>query len=78
MTANAQSRAYGDANPELTYVVGGRARQRRPVGGRARDDGDQSQQVGTYEITQGTLAASSNYAVTYTSDTSRSIHARSR
>ena len=45
VTADAKSRAYGDANPALTYQVGGAGSgQRRHAVGRAGDVGDDSQQ----------------------------------
>ena len=70
--ADAQSRAYGDANPVLTYEVGG-------SGGPGLVNGDTlsgalatsattASNVGVYEINQGTLAASANYALNYTSN----------
>ena len=66
VTADAKSRAYGDVNPALTYQVGGAglANGDTPVGC-AGDIGDDASNVGTYGITQGTLAASGNYALNY-------------
>ncbi len=67
VTADSQSMVYGTSVPTLTYVVGG--------GGLVNGDGltgvlattaSSTSNVGSYGITQGTLAASSNYALTYT------------
>ena len=66
VTADAQSRTYGDANPALTYQV--------TAGSRVNGDGftgglsttaTGTSNVGSYAITQGDLALSSNYALTY-------------
>ena len=60
-----QSKIYGDVNPVYTYgftpaLVGGDAFS----GALSRDAGED---VGLYDITQGTLALSSNYTLTFTS-----------
>ncbi len=66
VTADAQSRAYGDANPALTYVVGGRGLVNGDaLTGALATVATTASGVGAYAITQGTLAASANYAVTY-------------
>jgi hypothetical protein len=66
VTANAQSRAYGDANPALTYQVGGSGLANGDtLSGALATSATVASNVGTYGITQGTLAASSNYALTY-------------
>ena len=66
VTANAQSRAYGDANPGFTYVVGGSGLVNGDqLAGALATTADQRSSKGTYDITQGSLAASSNYAVTF-------------
>jgi hypothetical protein len=68
VTADAQSRLYGDANPLLTYAVAG-------VGGTGLVNGDTlsgalavtagtASSIGNYAIAQGTLA-NANYAITY-------------
>ena len=64
MTANAQSRIYGDANPTLTYVSTGLVNGDTLTGILATTATTTSN-VGSYAITQGALAASSNYALTY-------------
>ena len=54
VTADAQSRAYGDANPALTYQVGGAGLgngDSRRV--RWRPSATAASDVGTYGITQG-------------------------
>jgi filamentous hemagglutinin family protein len=66
VTANAQSRAYGDANPALTYQVGGSGLANGDsLSGALATSATVASNVGVYGITQGTLAASSNYALTY-------------
>jgi filamentous hemagglutinin family protein len=65
VVADAQSRAYGAANPTLTYVATGLVNGDALTGLLATTAGGTSN-VGSYAITQGTLAASANYALTYT------------
>jgi MBG domain (YGX type) len=65
VTANAQSRAYGAANPSLTYVSAGLVNG-DTLSGLLATSATTTSNVGSYSITQGTLAASSNYALTYT------------
>ena len=66
ITADALSRIYGNTNPALTFTTGGLGLVNGDTltGGLATTAGITSN-VGTYGITQGTLAASSNYALTY-------------
>jgi gliding motility-associated-like protein len=66
ITANAgQSKTYGNVNPTLTYTVGapGLAFADTFSGNLSRAAGEN---VNTYAITQGTLAISANYAITFT------------
>ncbi|NGM38654.1 filamentous hemagglutinin N-terminal domain-containing protein, partial [Methylobacterium sp. DB0501] len=66
LTADAQSRVYGDANPALTYQVGGRGLVNGDaLTGVLATTADARSNVGAYAIGQGSLAASSNYAVSY-------------
>ncbi len=65
VTANALSRAYGAANPTFTYATTGLVNG-DSVGGALATAAQATSNVGSYAITQGTLAASSNYALTYT------------
>ncbi|MBN8940965.1 MAG: filamentous hemagglutinin N-terminal domain-containing protein [Rhizobiales bacterium] len=66
VTANAASRAYGDANPVFTYgVTSGSLVNGDTLSGALATSATATSNVGLYGITQGTLAASSNYAVTY-------------
>ena len=63
VTADAQGKDYGDADPALTYtytpsLVGSDTFS----GSLSRAAGEN---VGTYAITQGTLALSGNYTITY-------------
>ena len=65
VTANAQSRVYGAANPTLTYNETGLVNGDTLTGALATTATTTSN-VGAYGITQGTLAASSNYTLSYT------------
>ena len=62
VTADAQSKVYGEADPTLTYNVTGLVGNDALTGELTRDAGEN---VGTYAITQGTLAASSNYDLVF-------------
>jgi hypothetical protein len=74
LTANNQSKIYGNADPALTFSVGGLGLAVGDTnatvfsGGLARATGAVSTSgkdvVGSYAINQGTLAANSNYSVT--------------
>jgi filamentous hemagglutinin family protein len=67
VSANAQSRAYGDVNPALTYTVGGSGLVNGDsLLGSLANAATVVSGVGSYGIGQNTLAASSNYAMTYT------------
>ena len=64
VTADAKSRAYGDANPVLTYQVGGAGLANGDtLSGALATSATTASNVGVYGITQGTLAASSNYTL---------------
>ena len=66
VTADAMSRAYGDANPALTYQVGGAGLVNGDtLSGALATSATSASSVGMYGITQGTLAASSNYAFAF-------------
>jgi len=66
VTADAQSRAYGDANPVLTYQVGGSGLANGDaLSGALATSAAAASNAGVYGITQGSLAASSNYAFTF-------------
>jgi hypothetical protein len=60
ITANALSKTYGDADPALTYSVNGLVGGDELTGALSRAEGEN---VGTYAISQGTLAAGSNYSI---------------
>ncbi|MBB3932593.1 filamentous hemagglutinin family protein [Kaistia hirudinis] len=66
VTADAQSMIYGNSVPGLTYDIGGMGLVNgdQLSGGLATSASSMSS-VGAYAITQGSLAASSNYALTY-------------
>ncbi|MBN8945146.1 MAG: filamentous hemagglutinin, partial [Rhizobiales bacterium] len=66
ITADAKSRIYGDANPALTWqVTSGALVNNDSLSGSLATSATGTSNVGSYAVTQGTLAASSNYAVTY-------------
>jgi filamentous hemagglutinin family protein len=66
VTADAKSRAYGDANPALTYQVGGSGLVNGDtLSGALTTSATTSSDAGVYGITQGALAASSNYAFAF-------------
>jgi hypothetical protein len=66
ITADSFSRVYGNANPALTFVLGGQGLVNgdQLTGALATTAGLTSG-VGSYAITQGTLSAGANYTVTY-------------
>ncbi|MNX62745.1 hypothetical protein D3C86_937210 [compost metagenome] len=65
ITADALSRIYGDANPALTYRVGGLGLiNGDTLSGNLTTAATGASSVGVYGITQGTLG-NANYAVTY-------------
>jgi len=66
VTADAKSRAYGDANPALTYQVGGSGLVNGDtLSGALATSATTSSDAGVYGITRGSLAASSNYAFAF-------------
>ncbi|TKC65240.1 T9SS type B sorting domain-containing protein [Pedobacter hiemivivus] len=64
ITADAKTKIYGDADPALTYAVttGSLVGSDAFTGALTRTPGET---INTYAITQGTVALSSNYALTY-------------
>jgi hypothetical protein len=64
ITADAQSKTYGDVDPSLTYQItsGALAFSDAFIGSLTRDPGED---VGAHTITQGTVALNSNYDLTY-------------
>ena len=66
VTADNLSRIYGDANPALTYVVGGDGLVNNDtLSGGLATAATSTSNVGGYAITQGSLAASTNYLLSY-------------
>jgi hypothetical protein len=65
VTADAQSRLYGAANPALTYVSSGLVNG-DALSGSLATLATTTSNVGAYGVTRGTLAATSNYALSYT------------
>ena len=79
MTADAKSRDYGDANPALTYQVGGSGLSTATrLSGALATSATTASNVGSYGIGQGTLAASGNYALNYTGNNLTVVSGRSR
>ncbi|MFK4875308.1 MBG domain-containing protein, partial [Novosphingobium sp. ZW T3_23] len=67
VTADALSRLYGNANPALTYTLGGDGLVNGDtLSGALATAATTTSNVGTYGITQGSLAAGGNYALTFT------------
>ncbi|MEZ0297356.1 MAG: choice-of-anchor Q domain-containing protein [Candidatus Methylacidiphilales bacterium] len=72
ITANAAGKTYGDTDPSLTWSLtsgsyaAGDSAGSIFIGGLARTAGEN---VGLYGITQGTLAATANYQLTYQGNT---------
>ena len=68
--ANAQTKQYGDVDPELTYTVTGLHYNDQPTqvitGMLSREEGEE---VGSYFINQGTIQASTNYTLAFQSAT---------
>ncbi|MGU3496641.1 MBG domain-containing protein, partial [Xanthobacteraceae bacterium A53D] len=66
VTAAAQNRIYGNANPALTYTVGGSGLvSGDTLAGALATTATSQSDVGTYGITQGSLG-NANYAISYT------------
>jgi hypothetical protein len=66
VTADSQSKVYGDADPALTFTCVPALLNSDSFSGSLSRTGNGS--VGTYAVTQGTLTAGSNYAITLVSD----------
>ncbi|MBP2551603.1 filamentous hemagglutinin family protein [Neorhizobium galegae] len=68
VTADSKSKAYGDANPDLTWsVTNGNLVNGDNLSGALQTTANSASSVGAYNITQGTLAASANYDMTFAS-----------
>ncbi len=66
VTADTLSRKYGDANPALTYTVGGAGLVNGDtLTGALATTATLTTGVGTAAITQGSLAASANHSASY-------------
>ncbi len=63
VTADAKGKTFGAADPALTYTATGLVGNDALTGSLSRAEGEAP---GTYAITQGTLAASQNYTLTFT------------
>lgn len=61
--ADAKEKYFGDADPALTYTSEGLITGDAITGALTRDEGED---VGTYDIKQGTLTAGNNYTIEYT------------
>ncbi|OBQ27108.1 MAG: hypothetical protein AN485_24475, partial [Anabaena sp. MDT14b] len=70
VTADNKTRKYGETNPALTWTVGGDSLVNGDsLTGALTTAADTASGIGAYAINQGTLAASTNYAIAYTSGT---------
>ena len=66
ITADALTRSYGDANPVLTYTLGGSGLANNDtLGGALATVATGTSGIGSYAIARGTLTASPNYSVSY-------------
>ena len=66
VTADPQSRNLGDANPPLTFAVGGDGLVNGDtLSGALATDATSASPAGSFAITQGSLAASANYTLTF-------------
>ncbi|MBB6489313.1 YDG domain-containing protein [Rhizobium lusitanum] len=66
VAANNASRTYGDPNPPFSYSVGGAGLANGDLlAGSLTSAADRSSNPGSYVISQGTLAASSNYDLSF-------------
>jgi hypothetical protein len=63
VTAEAKSKAYGEADPELTYTSEGLINDDAITGTLTREAGENA---GVYAITLGELTAGNNYTISYT------------
>ena len=69
ITADAKTRAYGTANPILSYTVGGLANgdtAEAVLSGALATTATAGSPPGSYAITQGSLAANANYTISFT------------
>lgn len=66
ISANEQSKTYGDTDPELTYTVSGLKKGETNAVLTGALSRNACEDVGTYPITQGTLSAGNNYQISYT------------
>ncbi|SNU09461.1 Ig-like domain (group 2), partial [Lachnospiraceae bacterium] len=64
VTADAKTKAYGDADPELTYTAGDMLEGNEITGALTREEGEDA---GNYAIGKGTLDAGNNYVIDYIS-----------
>ncbi len=62
IAADAKTKKYGEDDPELTYAVSGLLNIDSITGSLTRSAGEN---IGQYEISQGTLAAGDNYEIIY-------------
>ena len=70
VTAHAVSRIYGDDNPWFDFSVGGQGLINGDIlSGALSTDATARSNVGSYAIEQGSLGASSNYALSYVGET---------
>ena len=79
VTADAQSKVYGDALPSLTYTVGGSGLVNGDtLAGALATAATANSDVGSYSITQGTLDAGNNYLFSASSFTGSTLSVTQR
>ena len=71
VTADGQTKVYGNSDPALTYSASGfqYADNAGSVASAAACRGPPDETVASYAIGQGTLAANANYTISYTAQT---------
>ncbi|MES2063738.1 MAG: cadherin-like beta sandwich domain-containing protein [Bacteroidota bacterium] len=65
VTANAQTKVYGNADPAFTYTATGVVGSDAPTGALSRVTPNTNRLVGDYAINQGDISYGSNYNITY-------------
>ena len=66
ITANAQTRTYGESNPKFTYqITSGQLFNDDRLVGALASTASQTSGIGIYQINQGNLSAGTNYSLTF-------------
>ena len=75
VTAEAKSKTYGDADPELTYTADGFKNGDTDSVMSGKLERDPGENIGSYAINQGSLSAGDNYTISYTGATFKIVPA---